>query len=52
MIMQFPDVFGQRSPIAMGTQISAGSYQGHINSVNMVEYTTAEEAQQFEDARM
>ena len=49
MIMQFPAIFGQ-SPLAMGTQISAASYEGHINSENIVEYATDEEAHQFESA--
>ncbi len=49
MIMQFPAIFGQ-SPLAMEAQISAGSYEGRINSVYTVEYTTDEEAHQFESA--
>ena len=47
MMMQFPDVFGQK-PLAMGTLISAGSYEGHLNSGKIIEHTADEEVHQFE----
>lgn len=49
MTMQFPAIFGQ-IPIATGTQIFAGSYEGLPNSANIVKYTTDEEEHQFESA--